>query len=181
LPQIAGETRRDECRVKNAAGIWRQEDRGAEGRQSVATTKEKATGESSVRRLQRFRWRWIAGRVAAVGGRETCARAFLYRITLVLKPDEAEAGRLARDPGVVDDAIVTEEVAQIALIRLGRNVADENLRAPQGSASCSQRATDLRTVRRPGLGCVKSGTQCVHGVCSRRSLRALTQMGGEAP
>jgi hypothetical protein len=137
--------------------------------------------KSSARRTQVVGWRWIAGRVAAVGGRETCARALLYRITLVLKPDEAEAGRLACDPGVIDDAIVTEEVAQIALIRLGRNVADENLRAPQGSASCSQRATDLRTVRRPGLGCVKSGTQCVHGVCSRRSLRALTQMGGEAP
>ena len=93
--------------------------------------------------MQRFRWRWIAGRVAPVGGRETCARAFLYRITLVRKPDEAEAGRLACDPGVVDDAIVTEEVAQIALIRLRWNVADENLRASQGFAGCSQRATDL--------------------------------------
>ena len=52
-----------------------------------------------------------------------------YRVAFVIKPHEAEAGRLARYPRVVDLAKVAEEVAQGARLSLGRQVANEDLHA----------------------------------------------------
>ena len=54
-----------------------------------------------------------------------------YRVAFVVEPHEAETRRLARHPGIVDLTKVTEEVAQVARLCFGGQVADEHLAAGQ--------------------------------------------------
>lgn len=52
----------------------------------------------------------------------------IYRVALVFEPNETKARRLARDPGIGDGAKVPKEVAQVARLRVGVEVADKDLR-----------------------------------------------------
>ena len=56
------------------------------------------------------------------------ANAGEYRVALVVEPYESKARGLASHPSVVDLAEVAEKVAQVARLRLRRQVANKNLR-----------------------------------------------------
>ena len=72
-----------------------------------------------------------------------------YRVAFVFEPNEAEAGRLASHPSISDLPKVAEEIPEVTRLRLGRKVADKNLRV-QNTIQMTRRESSNRRVRKFG-------------------------------
>ena len=72
-----------------------------------------------------------------------------YRVAFVFEPNEAEAGRLASHPCIIDLPKVAEEIPEVTRLRLGRKVADKNLRV-QNTIQMTRRESSNRRVRKLG-------------------------------
>jgi hypothetical protein len=72
-----------------------------------------------------------------------------YRVAFVFEPNEAEAGRLASHPCIIDLPKVAEEIPEVTRLRLGRKVADKNLRV-QNTIQMTRRESSNRRVRKFG-------------------------------
>jgi hypothetical protein len=60
--------------------------------------------------------------------RNTGEEGLLHRVAKIVEPDEAEARGLARHPRVVEGLVkLSEEVPQVALLRIVRQAADVHL------------------------------------------------------